>query len=276
MSVCRHQRKKTRVWRLLRRNVKALMLGDANLGKFRKRAKKFYRRLKNPARGRATRWCRRNSTDLDAFARSVDAELWDSALRLKRSIGALRKSRLEALDLHGSRPQDIGGGPGNLALLYWLVRVLAPTTVVETGVASGASSRAILEAMLENEKGHLYSSDLAGVIPREYSGLCVDEHMKPRWTLYHDGDRTNIPRIVAEAGEIDFLHYDSAKDAVEMKWVIDQVSPTLASTAVIVLDDVDRHSFMEDFARTASRSWMVFGYVGIIGLEEALRELRSE
>ena len=61
-----------------------------------------------------------------------------------------------------------------------------------------------------------------------------------------------------------------------MKWVIDQVSPTLASTAVIVLDDVDRHSFMEDFARTASRSWMVFGYVGIIGLEEALRELRSE
>lgn len=161
-------------------------------------------------------------------------------------------------------------------MLYWLVRVLSPTTVVETGVASGASSRAIIEAMLENGKGHLYSSDLAGVIPREYSGLCVDEHMTSRWTLYHEGDRTNMPRIVAKAGKIDLLHYDSAKDAVEMKWVIGQASPTLATNAVIVLDDVDRHDFMENFARSGSRSWLVFGYVGIIGLEEALRELRSD
>ena len=246
-----------------------------SFGKSKKRARKFVRRLRDPQRRRATAWCRRRSSDLEAVATRIDAAAWSEALDVKRAVASLRRSRLAALDLHGARSSDIGGGPGNLALLYWLVRVLRPQTVVETGVASGASSRAILEGLFANGSGHLYSSDLSGVIPREFSGLCVDEAMNSRWTLLHDGDRANIPLILSSIESIDLLHYDSAKDADEMKWVVEQIEPLLAASAVVVLDDIDRHSFMSDYVQGLEKSWYVFETVGVIGLEEACEALRS-
>ncbi len=241
-----------------------------HFGRLRRRWTKWTRRLKDPARRAATSWCRDHSTDLDDFALSVAPELWASARETKRRIGSMRKDRLRALDLHGSRPQDIGGGPGNLALLNWVVRVLEPKTVIETGVASGASSRAILEALEANGRGHLFSSDLAGVIPREHSGLCVDAEFFPRWRLFQEGDRINLPEILREVDSVDLLHYDSAKDAEEMRWVVENVVPRLSNRGVLVLDDIDRHGFMEEYVKSSTKSWFVFGAVGVIGLLEAL------
>lgn len=145
---------------------------------------------------------------------------------------------------------------------------------METGVASGASSSAILQALDFNNCGSLFSSDLAGVIPREFAGLCVDEHLRRRWHLYHDGDRVNIPRIVNRVESIDLLHYDSAKGAEEMEWVIAEVVPAMNRFGVIVLDDIDRHSFMRDFVKHTDLSWSVFGSVGVIGLEEAVSQAK--
>lgn len=239
------------------------------VGKQRKRARKFLRRMRDPERRRATAWCRAHETALEDVVTRIDAELWNEALVVKRRVAGLRRARLESLDLHGARSGDIGGGPGNLALLYWLVRAIRPATVIETGVASGASSRAILEGLFANGAGHLYSSDLAGVIPREFAGLCVDESMRSRWTLLHEGDRVNIPNFLADVASVDLLHYDSAKDAEEMQWVIEQVEPFLGPKAVVVIDDIDRHSFMGEYVQGLERSWFVFGSVGVIGLEEA-------
>lgn len=248
----------------------------ARVGKSRKRFRKFLRRLRDPERRRATAWCRKNATDLEAFARSLDSMLWDEALDAKRRIGTLRRTRLDSLALHGARAQDIGGGPGNLALLHWLVRLLRPRVVIETGVASGASSRAILEALFLNDTGRLLSSDLAGVVPREHAGLCVDPEMHSRWTLLHDGDRRNIPLLISEVESVDLLHYDSAKDPAEMQWVLEQITPLFSDRAVVVLDDVDRHSFMSEYVRRTNKSWHVFGAVGVIGLSEALAPSQSD
>lgn len=235
-----------------------------------KRGRKAYRRLRDPARRSATSWCTKNASDLDKFARRIDEQKWQESLQAKQAIKEIRKVRLSHFGLHGSRPQDIGGGPGNLALLYWLVRLLKPKCVVETGVASGASSQAILKAMEMNERGHLFSSDLSGVIPREYAGICVDPELRHRWVLLHDGDRLNIPIIRKTIDTLDILHYDSAKDAREMNWVVSQLSEAMDERSVLVLDDIDRHGFMADYVARQSRSWYVFGSVGVIGLDEAL------
>ncbi len=222
------------------RDVLRVLLSRDGIGTAVKYQRKWWRRMRDPARHRATAWCRRHSTDLDAFARSIDATLWEEAAEVQDRIVRLRKARLVALDLPGARASDIGGGPGNLALLHWLVRLLRPESVLETGVESGASSRSILEALHTNGSGHLYSSDLSGVIPREHAGLCVDPAMRGRWTLLHDGDRKNIPRLLDSAGSIDLVHYDSAKDPDEMRWVLNQTAPLLTPNAVVVLDDVCR------------------------------------
>lgn len=258
------------------RRISGLGLRVRNsLGKSKKRSQKLIRRLRDPQRRRATAWCKKHSSDLEAITTRIDAATWSEARDVKRAVARLRRSRLESLGLHGAQPSDIGGGPGNLALLYWLVRVFRPQTVVETGVASGASSRAILQGLFANGSGHLYSSDLSGVIPREFSGLCVDEAMYSRWTLLHEGDRVNIPLILSGLESIDLLHYDSAKDAGEMQWVIEQTTPLLGATAVVVLDDIDRHPFMSDYVQGLEKSWHVFGSVGVIGLDEASERLQS-
>jgi predicted O-methyltransferase YrrM len=256
------------------RDVPSVIFSRDGLDTAIKHQRKYWRRMRDPKRRRATAWCRKHSTDIGAFAQSVDAALWEEATEAQKRIVRLRRERLVALDLPGARASDIGGGPGNLALLHWLVRLLKSKTVLETGVASGASSRAILEALHLNGSGHLYSSDLSGVIPREHSGLCVDAEMTGRWTLLHDGDRKNIPRFVESVASIDLVHYDSAKNAEEMHWVLEQLAPLLAPRAVIVLDDVDRHGFMHNFVRNADRSWVVFRTTAVLGLTEAL-ESRS-
>ncbi len=238
--------------------------------KLRKRSRKWVRRMRDPARRSATAWCKRHGDRLADYAIEVDGTIWRESVEAKKRISELRRARLSDLRLHGAQAGDIGGGPANLALLYWLVRVLKPACVVETGVAGGASSRAILEAMKLNGMGVLFSSDLAGVIPREFSGVCVDREMRENWTLLHDGDRENIPVIKDRVGMIDLLHYDSAKDAHEMAWVVEQLRPKMSASGVLVLDDIDRHGFMRDFVVEKPRSWHVFGAVGVIGLDEAL------
>lgn len=259
---------------LVSRDVLSVIFSRDGLGTAIKRQRKYWRRMRDPSRRRATAWCRKHSTDIETFARCVDAALWEEATEAQNRIVRLRRQRLVALNLPGARASDIGGGPGNLALLYWLVRLLKSETILETGVASGASSRAILEALHLNAAGHLYSSDLSGVIPREHAGLCVDTEMTGRWTLLHEGDRQNIPQLVGSVASIDLVHYDSAKEAEEMHWVLEQLAPLLAPDAVIVLDDVDRHGFMEEFVRTTDRSWVVFRTAAVLGLTEAL-ESRS-
>ncbi len=252
------------------RNALRILLSRDGVGTAVKYSRKWWRRMKDPARRRATAWCRRNSTDLDGFARSIHPALWEEATEVQDRIVRLRKDRLVALDLPGARASDIGGGPGNLALLHWLVRLLRPETVLETGVASGASSRAILEGLHTNGAGHLFSSDLSHVIPSEHAGLCVDPEMRGRWTLLHEGDRKNIPRLLASAGSIDLVHYDSAKDPNEMRWVLSQTAPLLTSSAVVVLDDVNRHGLMQELVQTTDQSWFIFRNAAVLGLTEAI------
>ena len=102
--------------------------------------------------------------------------------------------KLKALDY------DLGGG-GNSPLLYFLVRSMRPRIVVETGVAAGFSSSAILTALKENGEGILYSSDFPYFRiknPEKYIGLLVDEELKGNWTCLKQGDRFNLPEIFVE------------------------------------------------------------------------------
>ena len=52
------------------------------------------------------------------------------------------------------------GGPGDLDLLFDTVRLTNATKVIETGVAYGWSSLAILHAMSLNKNGALISVDM--------------------------------------------------------------------------------------------------------------------
>ena len=63
----------------------------------------------------------------------------------------MQKNRLSKLSV------KLSGGL--YKLLYFPIRKIKPYTVVETGVAAGWTSLAILRALNKNGRGHLYSSD---------------------------------------------------------------------------------------------------------------------
>lgn len=209
-------------------------------------------------------WCRAHESDVEAFARARNAPLWEEAL----AFAVEQRVRAEAL---AQSLSGFGGG-GFYALLYFLVRLQPPEVVVETGVAAGFSSRAVLRALAANGRGGLWSSDLpyfGGQAPEALIGVMVEPELRERWTLLTHGDRANLPKILQQIARIDLLHYDSDKTVSGRAWALEQARPRLAPGAFVLFDDIqDNLHFAELAGKTPYRSH-VFGFEGKwIGLVE--------
>ena len=212
------------------------------------------------------RWCADQAEPLADFALSLNAQAWPHAVKFDEALRRDASAKLQAIGV------DLGGG-GDCRLLHFLVQHLMPETVVETGVAAGFSSQCILSALAENGAGHLFSSDFPYFRldrPERFVGVLVDSNLKNRWTLHTDGDRKNLPRIVAQTEQIDLIHYDSDKSRSGRSLAMRLLEPQLVENAVIVMDDIQDNLFFRDYANSQSRPWRVFAYmdkhVGLIGL----------
>jgi predicted O-methyltransferase YrrM len=151
-------------------------------------------------------------------------------------------------------------------LLYFLVRRLRPETVLETGVAAGYSTHAILTALERNQKGHLYSSEFPYfrlADPERYIGVLVPEALKHRWTLALDGDSLSIPRFLDQirAG-VDLFHYDSDKTYAGRKEAFAKVMPRLSPEAVVLVDDIQDNFHFRDLVSRGGYESRVFGFEG--------------
>lgn len=211
-------------------------------------------------------WLESNSTRFEDLAISLDAELWRETERVSQSLGEHAAAILENIEY------NLGGG-GAYPYLYFVTRYMEPECIVETGVAAGFSSYAFLLALHANQRGALYSSDFPYFRipnPEKYIGVIVEEALKDRWTLYLDGDETNLPKIVNAAGKIDIFHYDSDKSYSGRKFAVSTIVHSISRGGVILMDDIQDNSFFYDYVEDANPdSWSVFKFqgkfVGMIG-----------
>lgn len=97
-------------------------------------------------------WAQREAKDVTALLAALDADLWAESQVFAAAFEPEAQRRLSALGL----PL---GGAGHYPLLYFLSRLRRPTVVVETGVAAGRSSIAVLEALEVNRGDTLHPSD---------------------------------------------------------------------------------------------------------------------
>ena len=214
-------------------------------------------------RDRLMAWCGERAQDYADWARRTDGALWAEARDFADAFEARARERLSAARV------QFGGG-GAFAFLHFLVRLKRPRHVLETGVAAGWSSSAILSALDRNGEGHLWSSDFPyfrQAKAEDEIGLLVDERLKGRWTLMTDGDRANLPRLIAEMPAVDFLHYDSDKTARGRTFALEQAQGKLTADAVVLFDDIqDNWHFRDQFGS----SGLIFEergkYVGALGL----------
>lgn len=196
--------------------------------------------------------------DLDDFCTSLDKPLWSESKKKTRDIELRAEEKLRTIDI------DLGGG-GNFPLLYFLVRKFKPAIIVETGVAAGFSSNAILSAIKDNNFGHLYSSDLPYFRidePEKYIGFVVDENLKQDWTLLIEGDRKNLLNILSKVDKVDLFHYDSDKSYSGRKWAMSMILPRMRSGGIIIMDDLNDNQYFEDFVKENNVEAHVFEFSG--------------
>lgn len=191
-------------------------------------------------------WVKAQAQSMDLWAEKCDPALWREAVEFQRDLRAWAEPKLEPLRRQGI---DLGGG-GAAELLYFLTRLHQPQVILETGVAAGWSTTAILAAIKANGHGHLYSSDFPYfriADPERYIAYLVPEELKGPWTLHIEGDRRNLDRILVPGLAVDLCHYDSDKSRPGREWFARRVAPHLSPSAVWVWDDISDNLHFRDF-----------------------------
>jgi predicted O-methyltransferase YrrM len=139
------------------------------------------------------------------------------------------------------RPEWVSSfDPGRFAIVYALVRLTRPTTVVETGVHDGLSSALILRALERNETGRLTSIDLPSTdlpVGAAGPGWLVPEAVRARWTLELGNSRQLLPRLAAQLAPIDLFLHDSDHSRSHRDFEFRTVRPHLGEDGLIVSDD---------------------------------------
>lgn len=208
------------------------------------------------ARNRIT--IKRHSTRLDEYEKKympydeVLSKLLGldiQGVRATVESGRFRALRDE-LDANASAAR-LPSGAGFIELCYVVVRTIKPRVVLETGVANGFSSAAILEALQENGSGELWSVDLPAFSPSAEgaTGAAMPGRLRSskRWHLGLGPDRSVLPQMLEDAGEIDFFHYDSDKSYEGMGHTFRLVWPRIRPGGVMAVDDVNSNDAFLEF-----------------------------
>ena len=230
-------------------------------------ADKLLKRAEPDTREDATAWARERATSIEAYCSRLDPSLWNESKEHCRDLEVDARGRLEEVGI------GLGGG-GAYPLLHFLVRLRQPTVVVETGVAAGWSSRAMLEALEANGRGELFSSDFPYFRlenPEQFVGIVVPDHLRENWHLDMRGDRRALPDIVDKVDQIDLFHFDSDKSSSGRRFAMETIAPKLSPGAAVLMDDVQDNVFFRDWVDSAGLAPVVFEfggkYIGAVGLE---------
>jgi hypothetical protein len=145
-------------------------------------------------------------------------------------------------------------GDQGLARTVWcLTRHLRASSVVETGVARGITSRVILEALDRNGSGHLSSIDLPALDTAFHSeiGAAVPAELRASWTYLNGTSRRRLPTLLAELGEIELFVHDSSHTTRNLRFEMEHAWKALRRGA-IVADDIERNGAFCAFTQARS------------------------
>lgn len=142
------------------------------------------------------------------------------------------------------------GGPGDLNLLFNSVRLMGAKCVIETGVAYGWSSFAILKAMSLNGFGRLYSVDMPypKLDNESFVGIVVPKNLRERWLIIKEPDCYGLEKAIKMAGGvIDLCHYDSDKSWWGRDYAFPLLWNALKPGGLFISDDIQDNMYFSEF-----------------------------
>ncbi|MCI4351804.1 MAG: class I SAM-dependent methyltransferase [Thermoplasmata archaeon] len=167
------------------------------------------------------------------------------------------------------RPSALSELGGTQDYLYFLVRLLKPDIVVETGVYRGISTAFILAGLSDNQRGRLISVDLpnasyvtdeGGIDSSELGkgrepGFLVPDELKVRWRLERGNSRNLLGGLLDELTQVDMFYHDSEHTYRNMTSEFETVLPHLRGGGILAADDVTWNSAFADFVARHDFEW---------------------
>lgn len=155
-------------------------------------------------------------------------------------------------------PVKMGSGADG-DLLYTLAERIRCMAAIETGVAFGWSSFALLQS-LAPRGAHLISTDMPYPLRDNdaYVGCVVPARLRPHWTLLRVPDRDGLPVALRRLPRIDLCHYDSDKSEAGRAWAYPRLWAALRPGGLFVTDDVqDNLEYARFVAAHAGESFVL-------------------
>lgn len=209
-------------------------------------------------RTEALAWCRARAEETGAALERLTGR--PPAYEVRERYEAFFRSATERAD---QSPVEMGG-PGNIDLLYWLVERAEASRVLETGVAYGWSSLAILLSLEHREGAGLISTDRP--YPRygdeAFVGCAVPRSLRAKWRVIDRADRQALPRALQMMPEIDLCHYDSDKSYDGRMWASPRLWRALRPGGFFVADDIEDNLAFRDFAARVGVEPLVVSWSG--------------
>jgi predicted O-methyltransferase YrrM len=164
-------------------------------------------------------------------------------------------------------------------LLYYLIRLMKPEIIVETGVFDGMTTSFLLKALKENNMGHLYSIDLPAyetikgsthkmrftTLPAACDvGWVIPSDLKDRWTLYKGSSRDHLKPLLDKLGHTDFFLHDSLHTYENMLYEYETAWPYIDEGGILASDDILWNSAFYEFAGKIKRDYLSKYHFGIL------------
>ncbi|MEM6630813.1 MAG: class I SAM-dependent methyltransferase [Bacteroidota bacterium] len=219
---------------------------------------------KEYTRSDVTDWCNNNSTLRNEVFEKVLGKL-----DLKE-VEALFPQIFEEAQKKADDCQIFMGGPGDLTLLYHLSKQSKTQYAIETGVAFGWSSLAILLGIKDQDSSKLISIDMPYVQGNNepYVGSIVPEALRKNWTLLRQADRQGLPKALKMVPYLDLCHYDSDKSYYGRRWAYPKLWEALKTGGIFISDDIQDNWAFKEFCEDVNRKPQIVEfdtkYVGII------------
>ena len=218
---------------------------------------------KENTRESSKKWCKELAVPTEEFVHKITSSNYDKLDVIYPDIFKKAQNIVEAL------PVKMGGA-GDIELLYFLSEHVKATKVIETGVAHGWSSLALLLSLSKRENTQLISTDMPypKMNNEDYVGCVVPKDLKEPWKLIRQADKNALPKALASFEVIDLCHYDSDKTYQGRMWAYPLLWDKLRTEGIFISDDIGDNIAFRDFCENIGKTPFVVNtasqYVGVL------------
>lgn len=211
----------------------------------------------------ATEWCRKNAVTTQQALESITGQASFPQIEMEFADDFANAKQKEK-----DCPVKMGG-PGDLNLLYNLCEFVQAKSVIETGVAYGWSSFAILLSIAKRQ-GILCSTDMP--YPKlnndAYVGVVVPDHLRVYWNLIRLPDDKGLKIALEKTGSLDLCHYDSDKSYAGRMFGYGILWNAIRPGGIFISDDINDNLGFHDFCEKNNLTPIIVNiygkYVGMV------------